>query len=112
MSTLGRRLKEARKSKGLSQERLGIEAGLEPASASARMNQYERGVHTPSLPAITQIAAVLDLPIAFFFCTDDDEAKLMQLFHRMNDGQRLEALQAVTAIAKRSDSGNLDHSSP
>lgn len=101
MSTFGKRLKEARKAKGLSQERLGIEAGLEPASASARMNQYERGVHAPSLPAVGQIASALDLPIAFFFCSDDDEAKLIRLFHSMDSEQRREALEVITAIAER-----------
>jgi DNA-binding XRE family transcriptional regulator len=39
------RLKEARIAAGLSQERLGVVAGIEEASASARMNQYERGKH-------------------------------------------------------------------
>ncbi|MBI0440159.1 transcriptional regulator, partial [Dickeya dianthicola] len=28
-------------------ERLGILAGIDEAMASARMNQYERGIHTP-----------------------------------------------------------------
>ena len=37
------RLKMARKAKSLSQERLGILAGIDESSASARMNQYETG---------------------------------------------------------------------
>ena len=38
-----KRLKEARLRSGLSQEKLGVLAGIDEASASARMNQYERG---------------------------------------------------------------------
>jgi transcriptional regulator with XRE-family HTH domain len=36
MSVLAKRLKEARLRAGLSQERLGIEAGLDPMSASKK----------------------------------------------------------------------------
>ena len=44
---LTKRLKEARLRAGLSQEKLGILAGIDEASASVRMNQYEKGKHTP-----------------------------------------------------------------
>jgi transcriptional regulator with XRE-family HTH domain len=43
---LPHRLKEARLRTGLSQQKLGILAGIDEATASARMNQYERGIHT------------------------------------------------------------------
>lgn len=46
-SILARRLKEARLRSGLTQERLGVLAGIDEYSASARMNQYERGKHSP-----------------------------------------------------------------
>ncbi|WP_131024637.1 helix-turn-helix transcriptional regulator, partial [Klebsiella variicola] len=44
---LTHRLKEARIRASLSQERLGILAGIDEATASPRMNQYERGTHAP-----------------------------------------------------------------
>lgn len=78
-SVFSNRLKEARKAAGWSQERLGQEAGFEPASASARTNQYESGVHTPSPTAAKQIADALGLPLAFFYA-DDEEARLLTLF--------------------------------
>lgn len=46
MSTMARRLKEARQRAGLTQERLGVLAGIDEMSASARMNQYERGKYS------------------------------------------------------------------
>ena len=46
-SVVARRLKEARVRAGLSQKQLGIKAGIEEFSASPRINQYERGKHTP-----------------------------------------------------------------
>ncbi|MBV4509538.1 DNA-binding XRE family transcriptional regulator [Pseudomonas baetica] len=100
-SVFSNRLKEARKAAGWSQERLGQEAGFEPASASARMNQYERGVHTPSPTAAKQIADALGLPLAFFYA-DDEEARLLALFNSLGHEQRREALEAIAALAERS----------
>ena len=51
------RLKVARKAKKLSQERLGILAGIDEASASARMNQYETGKYAPDLLTAIKISA-------------------------------------------------------
>ncbi|VDR30110.1 Uncharacterised protein [Raoultella terrigena] len=44
---LPHRLKETRLRTGLSQQKLGILTGIDKATASARMNQYERGIHPP-----------------------------------------------------------------
>ena len=41
------RLKTARKKAGLTQQQLGMRLGMEQSSASARMNQYEKGKHAP-----------------------------------------------------------------
>lgn len=47
MTTLGNRLKELRLAAGLSLKQLGLQAGLEPASARARTNRYELGNRAP-----------------------------------------------------------------
>ncbi|MDH4568451.1 helix-turn-helix transcriptional regulator [Pseudomonas sp. BN414] len=100
MSVFARRLKEARKAAGLSQERLGILAEIDPMSASARMNQYEKGKHEPNIVVVRQIAAVLDLPEAYFYAADDDMAVLLQLFHRMPATKRSEVLELITKMAE------------
>jgi transcriptional regulator with XRE-family HTH domain len=99
MTTFSRRLKEARKARGFSQERLGIDAGIEPASASARMNQYEKGVHQPGESIVQQIAAVLELPVAYFYCANDDEAHLLQCFHCLNQDDRKQVLDLAESLA-------------
>jgi transcriptional regulator with XRE-family HTH domain len=81
MSIFSKRLREARLAAGLSQEQLGIESGIDPASASARMNQYENNRHHPNPLTIMQIAAVLRVPPAYFYSVDDEEARLLLLFH-------------------------------
>ncbi|TMP41294.1 XRE family transcriptional regulator [Pseudoalteromonas citrea] len=73
-SPFPKRLKEARKRKGLSQKQLGILAGMDEFSASARMNQYEKGVHTPDFKTVKALAKVLDVPTAFLFCEEDELA--------------------------------------
>jgi transcriptional regulator with XRE-family HTH domain len=71
------RLKEARLKAGLSQQRLGVLAGIDEATASARMNQYERGVHTPDFDLACRLAAVLDIPACYFYTIEDDLAKMI-----------------------------------
>jgi len=88
MSVFSRRLKEARLLKGLSQERLGIEAGLDPMSASTRMNRYENGLRVPDAQLVEQIALILGVPVAFLHSTNDDEAALLLKFHRLSKKQR------------------------
>ncbi|EDM65300.1 putative transcriptional regulator, partial [Moritella sp. PE36] len=52
---LALRLKTARKSAGITQQNLGIRLGMEPNTASARMNQYEKGKHTPDYQTMQRI---------------------------------------------------------
>lgn len=99
MTIFSKRLREARKSRGFSQERLGIEAGIEPATASARMSQYEKGVHLPGESIVKQIATVLDLPVAYFYCANDDEAHLLQCFHGLKPDDRKQVVDLAESLA-------------
>ena len=80
MSIFAKRLKEARTAAKLSQERLGVLAGIDEASASARMNQYERGKHQPDFSMVERIAKVLHVPEAYFYAKDDALAQLIVVF--------------------------------
>ncbi|MFV5516971.1 helix-turn-helix domain-containing protein [Acinetobacter gerneri] len=77
------RLKIARKKKDLSQERLGILAGIDESSASARMNQYETGKHIPDILMTSKIADVLGIPVAYFYIDDDLMAEMILKIHLM-----------------------------
>lgn len=76
-SPFPKRLKEARMRKGFSQKQLGILAGVDPSSASPRMNQYEKGVHTPDFQMVRALAKVLEVPTAFFFCEETELANII-----------------------------------
>ena len=71
------RLKTARKKAGLTQQQLGMRLGMEQSSASARMNQYEKGKHAPDYQTMQRIATELGLPVAYFYCDDELLAELI-----------------------------------
>lgn len=101
--SLAKRLKEARLEAGLSQERLGVIAGIDEMSASARMNQYERGKHVPDLSMVERLASVLNVPAAYFYAVDDNLARLLLMFHRLkhSDKNRILAIAEEIYATKR-----------
>ena len=70
-------MREARLRAGFSQEKLGVLAGIDEMSSSARMNQYERGKHVPDFSLVERIARVLNVPECYFYCSDDDMAAII-----------------------------------
>ena len=99
-SVIARRLKEARLAAGLSQERLGVMAGIDEFSASARMNQYERGVHVPNLQLISKIADLLSVPTGYFYTEDDQLAAVLQIYGKLNQRQRKKLTDLVKEFAE------------
>ncbi len=95
MAVFGKRVKEARRHAGLSQEKLGVLAGIDEMSSSARMNQYERGKHEPDFSMVERIAQVLNVPESFFYTKDDDAAWLQVVFHRMLKDDRQKVISFV-----------------
>lgn len=87
-SPIYKRLKEARLEAGISQKRLGIAAGVDEFVASARMNQYETGKHSPDYTMVQRIAKVLKMPAAFFYTSDNRLANLLKMYAKLNDDQK------------------------
>jgi transcriptional regulator with XRE-family HTH domain len=80
-SPVSQRLREARLDAELSQKTLGIKAGIDQFSASARMNQYETDKHVPDFGTIKRIAKVLKLSTAYFYCESDELAEVIKKWH-------------------------------
>lgn len=78
---IGKRLKVARVNAGLTQYQLGVSAGLTKESASARISQYEKEIHSPEFGLVCSLADRLNLPAAYFYATDDDLATLIVQYH-------------------------------
>lgn len=92
---VAKRLKEARTAAGLSQKSLGIAAGIDEFSASARMNQYETGKHTPDYTTLSRIAKVLKLPVAYFYTDTDDLAELVSAYAKLSKPQKATLLKSI-----------------
>ena len=88
VSVVAKRLKEARLRAAISQKQLGIRAGIDEFSASARINQYERGKHTPDFSMVERLAKVLKAPTPFFYARDDDLAEVILGFGKLIAQQR------------------------
>jgi transcriptional regulator with XRE-family HTH domain len=92
------RLKQARLAAGLSQELLGIKAGLEEASASTRVNRYEMRRRVPDPELVAKFGEVLNVPTSYFYAENDEEAKLLLVFHRLRSKDRAKALEMVCRL--------------
>lgn len=83
---LGRRLREARLSAGLTQDALGVAIGLDEGPACIRISRYESGVHQPSLDVLSQLAEALNVPPAFLVTEDDQMAQvILHLYRRAKE---------------------------
>lgn len=70
-----KRLKEARLRAKLTQEKLGVLAGIEEATAYSRLSHYENGTHKPTFDLACEFARVLNVPECYFYTVDDDFAE-------------------------------------
>ena len=70
-NVFARRMKEKRVERGLSQKQLGIAAELDEGVASARINRYETGVHSPDYLTALRIAEALGTTLPSLYTSDD-----------------------------------------
>ncbi|RPF11051.1 helix-turn-helix protein [Vibrio crassostreae] len=89
------RLKDARKKAKLSQKALGVRIGMDESSASPRMNQYEKGKHTPDISTLKSIADELGVPLSYFFCEDEISAELTIVIGSLSGEQRKILLESL-----------------
>ena len=72
-----------------------ILVGFDPASASSRMNHYEKGRHVPDIDTLRRMAAELNVPLNYFFCDDQTTAELALLISRMTEEERSNLIEAL-----------------
>jgi len=99
-STFSKRLRDARLKGRLSQKQLGIQAGIDESSASARVNQWERGKHNPDLSIVERLAVVLAVPAPYFYARDDDLAAWILGFQGLSAAARAKLARDYTRIFK------------
>ncbi len=98
-STLfARRMKAARMLLGISQMELGVRAGIDESSASARINQYERGKHAPDFLTVCNLAKALRVPAAYFYAEDETLSEILLLYEKMKTAERKNLLGYVESL--------------
>ena len=98
------RLKQARQKRKISQKQLGIAAGIDPGSASPRINQYERGKHTPDFLTVERLAAALTTPVPYFYTSDDLMAELILLIHELDECKKQKLIRQLLEKAQSGES--------
>jgi transcriptional regulator with XRE-family HTH domain len=83
----------------MSQKALGIAAGLDAFVASPRINQYERGKHTPSFQTLSLLAKVLGVPVAYFYADEDALARVLSVWPSLKRSDRDELVSLATLRA-------------
>ncbi|MGU7811628.1 helix-turn-helix transcriptional regulator [Burkholderia sp. AW49-1] len=99
-SVFPKRLKQARLRSGLTQEQLGIQAGIDEFSASARVNQYEKGKHTPTLQTSQRLARAMLVPTSFLYEDDDLLAHLLSIAGRLSKEKKRALIASAEALAQ------------
>lgn len=70
--------------------------GMDESSASPRMNQYEKGKHTPDVQTLKLIADELGVPLNYFFCEEESSAKLACLIAKLSEEDRQELIKKLS----------------
>ena len=74
---------------------------MDESTASARMNQYERGRHTPELKALKLIADELNVPLSYFFCEDELSAELVTNLNKLPEDEKWKVLELTKSLLAR-----------
>ncbi|GLQ70988.1 helix-turn-helix domain-containing protein [Vibrio penaeicida] len=94
------RLKAARKKAQITQKDLGVKIGMEPSSASGRMNHYEKGRHVPDIGTLERMAEALDVPLNYFFCRNELSAELACLVDKLSDEDKAKLIAKLGAYGE------------
>lgn len=68
---------------------------MDEGSASGRMNHYEKGRHVPDIETLRKLAAILNVPLSYFFCEDELSAELVVLFQQLNKEEKLNVIEKL-----------------
>jgi transcriptional regulator with XRE-family HTH domain len=96
---LGQRIRQARESLGLSQEEFANRVDKDQAAIS----EYENGKRKVAATELSHFAAVLNLPISYFYGDeaepDDTDRALLAEFHRLPADSRSGAITILRTLA-------------
>ena len=62
--------------------------GIDSENASAKITQYERGVHIPKFPRLKDLADALQVPTAYFYAESEELAELLYAYEGLSRKDR------------------------
>ncbi len=62
------------------------------------MNQYERGKHSPDYRLTCKIAAILNMPVSWFYTEDEQFARLQEVFQHLDADSRQSLLSQAEGL--------------
>ena len=68
------------------------------------MSRYETGVHEPPFSMAVNLAAVLKVPAAYFYCDDDRLAEFLIQYHGLDQGGKRKLLALANELSSQSRS--------
>jgi len=86
------RLKAARQAAGLTQEALGIKAGISQDVARTRINRYERAIHDSDSATTQKLAEALGVPLAALYAETEVMARVITAFATLTAAEQRRAM--------------------
>ncbi len=98
---LAKRLRQARESVGIPQDKLGVLIGLDEGCASARISRYESGTHQPPLKTAQLLASKLEVPTAYLFCEDDLLAEAILKLSQLSKTKLAQQIKLIDQLLEK-----------
>ncbi|MBS7456834.1 helix-turn-helix domain-containing protein [Coralloluteibacterium stylophorae] len=95
------RLRAARKAADLTQEALGVAAGIVADVARTRINRYERGVNECDLRTAKKLADALGMPLAALYAETDEIAEAIVAIARLPLTEQRKLVKQLKARVKK-----------
>jgi len=87
---------------GIPQDKLGVSIGIDESTSSARISRYETGTHEPPFATASNLARVLEVPVAYFYCEDDRLADFLVNYAALGEPQRSQVVKLAAELASSS----------
>jgi transcriptional regulator with XRE-family HTH domain len=69
------------------------------ANGSVRINRYEQQVNRADMDTAAELARVLEVPLAYLFAEEDDQADLLLAFAKLTKSERSKLLSMAKQMA-------------
>ena len=78
-------------------------------TGAVRINRYEQQVNKADMEAAVELARALEVPLAYLFAEEDDQAELLLAFAKLSKTERAEVvfdLKRRTAVEEQQQDGS------